>query len=85
MTTNMAIAAAFPRMEVTEERNAAVGFAITLWMTAVDALGTHCSALGCPSDSHFLVTLTAWQERNSPYVNVALEYMADIEDFIRVS
>jgi hypothetical protein len=67
---------------ITELRNAATGFAITLWMVNVDALGDHCSKLDSPSDGQFLDTLKAWQGRNTPYVNAALEYMADIEDFI---
>lgn len=67
---------------ITEQRNAATGFAITLWMTQVDALGGHCAKLGGPSDDEFMHVLKAWQHRNAPYVNAALEYMADIEDFI---
>lgn len=67
---------------ITEQRNAATGFAITLWMAHVDALGDHCAKLGSPSDDEFMHVLKAWQDRNAPYVNAALEYMADIEDFI---
>lgn len=68
--------------DITEPRNAATGFAITLWMTHIDALGDHCARLGSPSDGEFMQVLSAWQRRNTPYVNAALEYMADIEDFI---
>ncbi|MEO8811011.1 MAG: hypothetical protein ABI386_12280 [Rhodanobacter sp.] len=67
---------------ITEPRNAATGFAITLWMVQIDALGDHCAKLGGPSDAEFMHVLKAWQHRNAPYVNAALEYMADIEDFI---
>lgn len=68
--------------KITEQRNAAVGFAITLWMFNVDALGNHCSKLGSPSDGQFLDASKAWQDRNATYVNAALEYMMDMEDFI---
>lgn len=67
---------------ITEPRNAATGFAVVLWMTQIDALGDHCAQLGSPSDGEFMQILKAWQGRNMPYVNAALEYMADIEDFI---
>lgn len=68
---------------ITEERNAATGFAVTSWMIAVDALGDHCSKLGSPSDAQFADVFKTWRDRNAPYVNAALEYMADIEDFIQ--
>ena len=84
-TTDAAMAHSPPRLQITEQRDAAVGFAVTLWMTHVDALGKHCSALGGKSDSQFLDALTSWQKRNAPYLNAALEYMADIEDTIRAS
>lgn len=83
--TAMAIPPPVGAPHITEQRNAAVGFAITLWMVAVDALGDHCSGLGSPSDEQFLAALKAWQGRNAPYVNAALEYMADIEDFIKAT
>ena len=67
---------------ITEPRNAATGFAITLWMTQVDALGQHCARLGEPARLEFAPVLEAWQHRNAPYVNAALEYLADIEDYI---
>ncbi len=67
---------------ITEPRNAATGFAITLWMTQVDALRDRCAKLGSPSDGEFRQALTDWQRRNAPYVNAALEYMAATEDFI---
>lgn len=70
---------------ISEQRNAATGFAITLWMAHVDALRDHCAKLGTPSDNEFMHVLNAWQDRNTPYVNAALEYMADIEDFISVT
>jgi len=70
---------------ITEPRNAAAGFAITLWMVNVDALGDHCSKLASPMSGQFLGALKAWQERNAPYVNAALEYMADIEDYIKAT
>jgi hypothetical protein len=70
-------------IQVTEQRNAAVGFAITSWMTNVDVLEKHCSALGSKSDGQFVKTLDGWEKRNNPYVNAAMEYMADIEDGIR--
>ena len=67
---------------ITEQRNAATGFAITMWMTQIDALGDHCAKLGGPPDNEFMHVLKGWQDRNAPYVNAALEYMADVEDFI---
>lgn len=67
---------------MSEQRSAAAGFAITLWMTHVDALGDHCATLGSNADGDFMQVLKAWQGRNVPYVNAALDYMADIEDYI---
>lgn len=67
---------------ITEPRNAATGFAITLWMAQVDALGQHCAKLDEPSEHEFAPVLEAWQHRNARYVNAALEYMLDIEDYI---
>lgn len=81
--SNLAAAAPVSGPNITEPRNAATGFAITSWMIAVDALGNHCSKLGSPSDVQFADALKAWQGRNAPYVNAALEYMADIEDFVQ--
>lgn len=80
-----ALAHSTQRLQVTEQRNAAEGFAVTLWMTQVDVLGKHCSTLGSKSDHRFREVLASWQKRNSPYVNAALEYMADIEDSIKAS
>lgn len=84
LATGSGVAASAPANapKITEQRNAAVGFAITLWMFNVDALGNHCSKLGSPSDGQFLDAFKAWQDRNAPYVNTALEYMVDMEDFI---
>lgn len=75
-------AMAFPSNSVviTESRNAAAGFAITLWMANVDALGTHCSTLEGESDKPFTSALESWKRRNSPYVDAALKYMGEIED-----
>ena len=42
---------------ITEPRNAAAGFAITLWMVNVDALGDHCSKLASPMSGQFLGAL----------------------------
>lgn len=67
---------------ITEQRNATTGFAITLWPANVDALGDDCSRLGSSSDGQILSALKTWQDRNATYVNAALEYMMDIEDFI---
>ncbi|MEP7185353.1 MAG: hypothetical protein ABI767_05880 [Rhodanobacter sp.] len=72
-------------IQMTEQLNAAVGFAITSWMTNVDVLEKHCSALGSKSDGRFVEVLDGWEKRNNLYVNAALEYMADIEDGIRSS
>ena len=83
--TNPAKASPPRLIQVTEQRNAAVGFAITSWMTQVDVLEKHCSALGSESDEHFLEALDGWEKRNNLYVNAALEYMADIENRIRSS
>lgn len=80
--SGVATSAAANAPKITEQRNAAVGFAITLWMVNVDALGNRCSKLGSPSDGQFLDAFKAWQDRNVPYVNAALEYIVDMEDFI---
>jgi hypothetical protein len=77
-----ALAAPADAPDMTEQRNAATGFAITLWMTHVDALGTHCAKLGGAAGADSMRALEAWQDRNMPYVNGALEYMADMEEFI---
>jgi len=76
------VAAPASAPNITEQRNAAAGFAITMWMAQIDALGDHCAKLGGPPDDEFMHVLKEWQDRNTPYVNAALEYMADIEDFI---
>jgi hypothetical protein len=51
-------------------------------MSNVDALGMHCSALESVSDKTFTTALASWQKRNLPYVNAALSYVADIEDYM---
>lgn len=82
VSIDRAMAAPVSTPDITEQRNAATGFAITLWMAEINALGDHCAKMGRPSDDEFVHVLKAWQDRNTPYVNAALEYMADIEDFI---
>jgi hypothetical protein len=83
--TNPALASPPSPIQVSEQLNAAVGFAITSWMTHVDVLEKHCSASGSESDDPFLEALDGWEKRNNLSVNVALEDVADIEDRIRSS
>lgn len=71
-----------PRVKITEPRNAATGFAITLWMASVDALGTHCSTLEKESGKPFSNALESWKSRNAKYVDAALKYMVEREDDI---
>ena len=68
--------------ETTEPRNAAAGFAVTSWMTVVDALGTHCSKLQGEAGKQSMDALLWWQRRNMLYVDAAFNYIADIEDHI---
>lgn len=69
-------------VKITEPRNAAAGFAVTSWMTIVDALGTHCSKLQGEVGKQSMDALLVWQGRNMLYVDAAFNYMADIEDRI---
>jgi hypothetical protein len=75
-------AAAADTAFITEPRNVASGFAITAWMVHVDALGTHCSTIEGGAGKQSMDALASWQKRNVAYVDAALKYMAQIEDFI---
>src|SRR3546814_19588733 len=68
--------------EITEERNAAAGFAVTNWMTVIDSLGTHCSELDDEAGKRSMDALLSWQAANMPYVDAAMRYMIAIEDLI---
>lgn len=67
---------------ITESRNVAAGFAITLWMGIVDSLGNRCGALPGETGVQARAALTQWQGRNASVTDVALEYMLDFEDFV---
>lgn len=69
-------------VQITEPRNAAAGFAVVMWMSHVDTIGSHCSKLPGKTAATSADALAAWQQRNSPYVNAALKYMARIEDML---
>jgi hypothetical protein len=73
------------RMHIAEPRNAAAGFAVTTWMVQVDSLGTHCAKLEGQTGKDALHALTSWQERNMPYVDASLAYIARIGEFLLAS
>lgn len=78
LLATQAHAAPFP-VQSTEERNAAVGFTVTLSMAIRDALGRHCAALKGDVGGTSLGALSQWQARNRDEEFAAYAYLAVME------
>ncbi len=78
-------AADSPAGPFTEPRNAATGFAVTVWMAMDDTLGKHCGTLDGDAGQQARDALARWQGHNQKLVETAFTYMVALEGTIEAS
>lgn len=80
-----AVAAPSGPPQITEARNAAVGFAMTAWWANTHAIDDRCAALTGEAGRQSSSAMAAWRLKNQRYVDAAFAYLATIEAMLEVS